>query len=76
MPLRRRTPYRRLTKTHSMGYTSEPLPLVGMDVLSGDLWIEGHVQSVEEAQRLVKDKTRVNIQYFIMENNTILYEVE
>jgi len=76
MPLRRRTPYRGLTKTHSKEYASEPLPLVGVDVTSGDLWIEGYVKSIEEAQQLVKDKERVNRQYFIMEDDTILYEVE
>ena len=76
MPLRRRTPYRGLTKLRSKEYASEHLPLVGVDIISGDLWIEGYVKSIEEAQQLVKDKERVNRQYFIMEDDTILYEVE
>ena len=76
MPLRRRTPYRGLTKLLPEGYTSKSLPLVGVDTISGNLWVEGHVKSVEEAQQLVKDKKRVDIQFFIMENDTILYEIE
>ena len=76
MPLRQRTPFRGLTKTSAKDYTSEPLPLVGVDTVSGNLWIEGYVKSVEEAQQICKDKERVNRQYFIMENDSILYEVE
>ena len=76
MPLRRRTPYRRLTKTPSKDYTSEPLPLVGMDTTSGDLWVEGYVKSIPEAQQLVQDKHQAHIKFFIMENDTVLYEIE
>ena len=76
MPLRRRTPYRGVTKTAAKDYTKEPLPLVGVDTTSGNLWIEGYVKSVEEAQQIVQDKKSVDVQFFIMENDTILYEIE
>ena len=76
MPLRRRTPFRGLTKTSAKGYDAKSLPLVGVDTISGNLWVEGYVKSVEEAQQLVIDKKRVDIQFFIMENDTILYEIE
>lgn len=76
MPLRQRASYKGLTKTSAKDYTNEPLPLVGADTESGNLWIEGYVKSVEEAQQLCKDKKRAGVQFFIMENDTVLYEIE